>query len=930
MPLTILLPKNSNYKIGDPFPVFSIPTELDNPNTATFDDFQWWSSASAFEKWLKENPRSWVADSEDVSSKYMSYEQLIESVSAKYNLRHDGDRFDEGDIIKSFESYIAERGANQIFEEDKPDEAGISMDARARQQIKVIYAYNKMKEEGKLSSFDANALTDSSKCVFTCLRDEAGNAKMQSLAAFKMQGYGSDSEKAKIKLVNIIDSRPEGLVNDKTTVDSLTSGMMLGIAAIGGFSVGALALGTGAIVKGFEIVEGIKALKAIRGFAPGTKAVSSISKGAKGAGWISRLVKGGKNGMKTVFGGVPFGSTIAAGKGLVQGVRTANRYIKMGGSTKNILAAFARGTATGASKAGFRVIPFIGQALAIAQAVGTIYNWNSNKQAPSFNEIKNQGFAHNEFNVKSVKIGDLITICWSQPAGGGWGMAVSFLWENDTRTTATMLKVADNGTSSIFVLVNIHAAELSKQLASHDLILVSIANQVYNTHAGTVASIRRLLDAEDIDFKYQLIDGIDKMAALFDFEGMCDWTEFLTYYDAASDQYIGTDGKAPDRYLFYYKDQNGDHINVVGKILPNDKLKGISDADFDSIFNPTDARKKDYGITDKRGPKNESLDIVDADHILINESGSRSVITTFSDFQKGVTRLVEETGDEVKKQEGTLDPDETTSSPAASAESPEVRTPEEDGPEEDDASNSDVGVENNELRGGSNQSMSGPKLIAVYDVVSREYANPELRKYVPGVFVNFFINPADYEAKQGQKINVEVNSVYESIDNTRYGVYEYKKKKKKEDGEDGTGNGKTRIVTKPDTGATGGNGANVDGDKVETKKDDYYITVNPDDVSVKNRRNATVITDNNTDGGINIQDKFLTQKEKEVLGIENWKSITTAKTTLDGNGDIITVKLKNGNAAFGNRRKIYRVTDGESFQVAVKFAKELEDRLRYR
>jgi hypothetical protein len=906
---------------------------LENPNTATFDDFQWWSSASAFDKWLKENPRSWVADSEDVSFKYKSYEELIESVSAKYNLKYDGDRFDEADIIKSFESYIAQKGTAQIFEGGEPAAGGISMDARAREQIKVIYAYNKMKEEGKLSSFDANALTDSSKCVFTCIRDEAGNAKMQSLTAFKMQGYGKDSEKAKIKLVNIIDSRPEGLINEKTTIDSLTSGMMLGIAAVGGFSVGALAFGTGAISKGFEVVEGIKALKAIRGYAPGTKAVSSIAKGAKGANWVSKVVKGGKNGIKTVFGGVPFGSTIAVGKGIAQGVRTARAVSKLGGTTKNIVSAFGMGLTRGASAAGFKAIPFVGQVLAIAGAVGTLYNWNSNKQAPSYNEIKGQGFAHNEFNVKSVKIGDLITICWSQPAGGGWGMAVSFLWENDTRTTATMLKVADNGTSSIFVLVNIHAAELSKQLAAHDLILVSIVNEVYNTHAGTVASIRRLLDAEDIDFKYQLIDGIDKMATLFDFEGMCDWTEFLTYYDAASDQYIATDGKAPDRYLFYYKDQNGDHINVVGKILPNDKLKGISDADFDSIFNPTDARKKDYGITDTRGKKNESLDIVDADHILINESGSRSVITTFSDFQKGITRLVEKTGDEVKKQEGTLGPDETTVSPTASAESTEARTPEEDGPEEDDASNSDVSRENNELRGGSNQNISGPKLIAVYDVVAREYANPELRKYVPGVFVNFFINPADYEAKQGDKINVEVNSVYESIDNTRYGVYEYKKKKKKEDGDGqggGSGNGETRVVTKPDDGTGAGNGDKIDGDKVETKKDDYYINVNPDDVSVKNKRNATIITDNNTEGGINIQDKFLTQKEREVLGIENWKSITTAKTTLDGNGDIITVKLKNGNAAFGNRRKTYKVTDGEPFQVAVKFAKEMEDRLRYR
>ena len=119
-------------------------------------------------------------------------------------------------------------------------------------------------------------------------------------------------------------------------------------------------------------------------------------------------------------------------------------------------------------------------------------------------------------------------------------------------------------------------------------------------------------------------------------------------------------------------------------------------------------------------------------------------------------------------------------------------------------------------------------------------------------------------------------------------------------------------------------------DKLKTKNDDYYINVNPDDVSVKNRRNSTVITDRNTEGGINIEEKFLTDKDKEVLGIENWKSITTAKSVLDGKGDVIKVVLRNKYAAFGNTRKVYKVEDGESFQIAVAFAKELEDRLRYR
>jgi len=111
--------------------------------------------------------------------------------------------------------------------------------------------------------------------------------------------------------------------------------------------------------------------------------------------------------------------------------------------------------------------------------------------------------------------------------------------------------------------------------------------------------------------------------------------------------------------------------------------------------------------------------------------------------------------------------------------------------------------------------------------------------------------------------------------------------------------------------------------------DDYFITVDPDDISIKNRKNATVIRDKNFKGGINIVDEFLTDKEKEVLGIPTWKAVTLAKTFMNGQGEVIKVKLKNRYATMFNSVKTYDVNDGEAFQIAKKFAKEVEDRIKF-
>ena len=65
--MVILLPKKAEYKIGEDFPFLTIPLDMEGAESASFEDFQWWSTSENFQKWLKNNPREWVADSEDMS-----------------------------------------------------------------------------------------------------------------------------------------------------------------------------------------------------------------------------------------------------------------------------------------------------------------------------------------------------------------------------------------------------------------------------------------------------------------------------------------------------------------------------------------------------------------------------------------------------------------------------------------------------------------------------------------------------------------------------------------------------------------------------------------------------------------------------------------------------------------------------------------------
>ena len=859
--MIILLPKKAEYKNGDDFPFLTVPLDMKGAESASFEDFQWWAKSEDFQKWLDKNPRSWVADSEDMSK----YSNVAEYIKEKYNFNLD-------DINVSLDENDLDNGVISFsnFSKLNEDTNTADDDPKFREAIKFHFAYNKLKSEGKIDETlsPGEILDGKEKAIFICGNDpDTGEDIQETLKAVKMKSFTKSQSASKIMLLDVSEMYPGGSIPENETAEGLTQKIIQDasiLAVMGGVSItlfGALKAAGGAL-------SGALLLKSISGFRINPKNATQVSPGV-----MDKIKNYGGSAIKSLWGGAKdvalLKNTRTIGSSIVRGAKGAKSAYTLGKvGAKGALKAFSKGFTRGAAQGGAKLIPFVGEILILTDVIGSAWNWFSDKQAPKYNEVKS--FAQREMDPKKIPIGVPITVCWSQPAGGGWGTVTSFLFNNETRTTAEFIKIADKNNYSILILTQVNSKEAQKQLAEHDLVLVALDNNdIVNDQEGALNTIARVFDNEDLDFKISYVDGISKLATIFKFKGMCDWDVFKTALDSSSDQLIISDDSAPETYEFYYQDNEGDVINVVGRLMNNDELRSTSKDDIDKIFIPKEV-KEDSGNGSK---KNESEDggLVYMD--LVNEN---DVITSFSSFSDRIYGINED------KESGDI-----------------------------------VSLSSDDL--------STPAKVAIYWVTDREYADPELRKYKTGKFTNFTIDPSDYGAKRGESISVQTNTINEGINNPKRGVYQFKKAKldNKKDGRE------SDIVTVVNP-KTDEKKPEVSGDKVEGKvSDDYYIKVDPNDVKIKDRRSSTIIRDNFVTGGINLIDKFLSDKEKEVLGVEGWKAISFAKALQDNRGDIVEVKLKNKFASPGDRVRKYRVTDGEAFQIAKKFTTEVEDRIKY-
>jgi len=831
--MIVILGKNSTYRINDDFPIFSIPVGMENSTTQSLTDFQWWAYSTDFQKWLKENPREWTADSEDME-KYGSLDNFI-----KENLQRPSTIESHDEFVLSFDAY-----QNGLYEAEGEED-------KSKQILKLQYAYNKLLSEGKIKGefVVASETPGEEKAIFLSLDDDQNEEITQSLGAYKITALPT-SENSKMALFRISEVIPGGKITEEDTAKSLLNKSVQTIAqgvALSAVGLGAYyALTIAGSYYGLRLAK--KQLLNLLPAKPGSR-VAALRKIAKRNKNIKGLAT--KLNPKGIFTSAKTAGKFysGVGKAFAKGSSWFNQSRKMGGTTNQALKAFARGTGKGLSKMGFKrsiqTVPVIGWTLAAVDVIGSTWNWFSSKQAPLYSDIKD--FAKDEFVAKSIPIGVPITICWSQEAGGSWGTVINFIANNDTRTTMEIVKMGDFDGKSIFIVTQINSKELGKQLAEHDLTLIAF-NSSEKVETG-------IIDNDDLDFEISTINGLDQLSVIYNFKGVCDWNEASTTYDTSSDRILIADPSAPKDYQFYFEDSEGEKINVSGELLSDEQIAKMGDSELQGYFSIPKLTNESVNQDLEWNKK-----VLESNNILNFES--------FSDRAFSVNEEDETTSDE----EMDLKPDQ----------------------------------------------MVGPQKLAIYLVKEKQYANPELRgKFKPGDFKDFVINPEFWEVSDGTKIEVLVDTD-EMLEDTIKGVYTYK-------GEEG------KEVSKSDKEAKKDQDAKPKTDDEETEKipDDYYITASPDDIRIKQKERSTTIRDYDYSGGLNLFDKFLTDRQKEILGVDRWKTITFAKEFYDKRGDVIEVKFKNKYAPLGEKTKKYRVIDGESFEIAKKFVEDTKERIKY-
>lgn len=869
--MIILLATDGKYARGNDFPMFTIPLKMEGATSQSLEDFQWWAYSSDFKKWLAKNPSEWVADSEEMPNYGDISEIIRESLggsgySMQKALRESNEFQPEGRVSK-FGDFIS----NSIFED------AANTKSEEEKAVKFHFAYNKLDADGKLDNefIVKNQTSGNPKAVFLCLEDQESGANLiETLDAYKTMPIETNNENSKFMLFDISDRKLAGKVDDDATgpslaKDALNTGIKVATYAVAGTAIFASLkyLGSAIVLR-----RGWKAIKFLRTGKTAAKSASLLTKASKGIKGIWSAV----NPMKAVS----FWSKI--GKAGIEGARLQKALGNMqnaGVVAKSL--GMVKGFVTGAKAAGgiAKAAEWtnpIGWALLAIDAVGSTWNWYSGNQAPRLGNVED--FAKESFDPKSIEIGVPITVCWSQPAGG-WGMAVSFLFSNETRTTMEIVKVADTGSESVFILSQINSKEVQKQLAQYDLTLISFDN-------SDVVE-RGYIDNEDLDFKMLSVQ--KDLNALFNYQGSCDWELFESEFDNSSGTLLISDPNAPEGYEFHFSDSEDNIINVVGKKVTTEELSKYSSADLNRIFGVTLSRE-----TENKIETAEQKPVEDEEEVEVNDNlnTSSQVITKFSDFKKQGYPVLEEENVQAKTVSGN------------SVEG-----------------TGDIDSAGSQMIDLTSEQKSGPAEIAIYIVIERDYADPKLRgKYETGDFTNFLLDSTDWVAKNGDSIEIEPNTD-EILEETKRGLYSYIEKKEE-----------VKPVVKDEVQDADDSDKDEDKDKekeVEVKSDDYYIKTNVKDVDIKDRQNSTVIRDTQLPGGVNLFDTILTTRDKEALKIENWKTITFAKEFFDAKGDTTEVKFKNRYAPFGDKSRKYRVTDGEAFELAKRFVEQTKDRIKY-
>jgi hypothetical protein len=583
--MIVLFKKGETYKAGGAFPVVSIPVEAQGEKK-DFNDFQWWAPTDKWNTWLKANPRSWQAESEETEKDFKKrlYESLVEEgeIDSKVLDFTSFNSLLEADAAGSGSS-VSVSSAEQPTEEQK------------KNYTKFVFAYNRLKEGGKIKD-ELNAASLKKGEDYAIIWDLPGNTGAPVVET--RQAYRSKvvSDLPNGVLVKIDETIPFGKFQEESDAGNI-------LMKIAGFGSQILA---GGLTAAAAIGGGIWATKSIASRLSARKAISG------GTSWLARIIGGGAE--KAVASNASTAAVDAAAATELE-LATGVGAEALGASEIAVGAAVpaaAEGGAGAATIAAAESNPVGWIVTAAVIAAGTIQrlvNWTSDAQAPRLGQIEDEGWARDSFMPGTIPDGEAITICWTQDAGNSW--FTDILWNEDTRTTMDLIKLGNFKGRSIFLLVQINSKEYDAVLKSKEMILLSFD--------GNAKFERGYFDNDDLEFEMIAVEkGESNNFISTIFEGYCTWDEMEGAYRGADDSFVGVPENAPDEYSFHYKLGKGDRdINVTGTLIK----------DIGSL----DVMKTTFVAGSPTPNESASTFRLDIDWKKISES---SGVLSFSDFSK--------------------------------------------------------------------------------------------------------------------------------------------------------------------------------------------------------------------------------------------------------------------------------------------------------
>ena len=570
--MIVFFPKDkSNFADGQLLPLLEIPVNQEGQKVE-LNDFQWWAPTPKWEQWLKSHPKDWKAESEHPAFKG-STKEIFESLVGSGEIDPKVVSFSE------FSSLMEEEGKEETGSEISDEEA-------SKRFTKFVFAYNKLLEEGKIVlniSFE-KLQANVEYALILDLQGENGQDVEQSRNAYKFKPLPS-SPTSKFVIGEINESILTGKIpEDSSIADTLikTGKIVARVALIGTLAVAGVAYG---LKVALSLTTRLGLGKVLRQVIPGMKTISTLGKST----WYFA---------KTLGGAVPFVkgavTAIRAGKNLAQVVRAGS----VAANTSRVAAGVAKGSNP------------IGWIITGVMAGQQLYNWASSNQAPRLGEIEDEGIdAHNSFSPGSIPDGSEITVCWTQVAGQGGILAAvgNALVTNDTRTTMNLLKIGNFKGKALFYLINIHSEMYDKMLKENPTIFIAFdQNAKFN---GSGASLKSLVDNDDIEMEMIIPPGGKDAGASAFFHGYCKWEEMDQAYKSSDDEMLVVPENAPKEYSFYFKSgKSSREVNVTGSLVENLKDAEKVKATFDVPEGKT-----------KEAPKNES---------------HKFEVFSFSEFQK--------------------------------------------------------------------------------------------------------------------------------------------------------------------------------------------------------------------------------------------------------------------------------------------------------